>query len=233
MNNVAVGFDFDHTLGLDQGLERKAFGVVARELGTPIDVEAPDEKRLIEAVLYPFRRAELSMPAMLAAFVSSLPAPARETDATPDELAERYREACYQLVDELVVPLDGAPACIEGLLADGIAVGILTNGWSPLQERKIAKAFGAFPGPVLVSDAIGAYKPSADAFAHLERALRCNAESLWYVGDNPLVDIGGAQAFGVRAVWLDWEGVTYPADLAPPTARIGRLAELAAIVRGS
>ena len=230
---IAVGFDFDHTLGIDHGLERYAFGVVARDLGTPIDVDAPDERALIERLLVPFRDATMSMAEMLDAFVAALPPPARAPASSGEELAERYRQACFGLVGELVRPLDGARACIAGLVADGVNVGILTNGWSPLQERKIAQALGSFPGPVLVSDAIGAYKPSGEAFAELERALECRASDLWYVGDNPAVDIGGAHAYGAHGVWLDWEGLAYPDELAPPDARIATLAELAAIIRGS
>jgi HAD superfamily hydrolase (TIGR01509 family) len=230
---VAVGFDFDRTLGIDQHLERRAFGVLAKELGTPIDIESAPEKALIERLLIPFRRATMSMAEMVAQFVASLPPHARSHGYRADDLADRYRHACYSLIDELVLPLPGAHACIEDLVASGIAVGILTNGWSPLQERKIARALGTFPGPVLVSEAIGAYKPSADAFAQLERALGVSASDLWYVGDNPEVDIDGARAYGVRSVWFDWEGASYPAELAPPVARIEALADLAAVIRGS
>ncbi len=35
---IAVGFDFDHTLGVDNGLERKACVRLAAELGIPIDL---------------------------------------------------------------------------------------------------------------------------------------------------------------------------------------------------
>jgi len=228
--SIAVGFDFDHTLGLDHSLERRAFGVLAAELGTPIDITAASAWTLIEELLVPFRRADLSMAHMLERFVASLPPRARSHDLAGEELAERYRRACYGLIDDLVEPLDGARACIDDLVARGIPVGILTNGWSPLQERKIARALGDFPGPILVSDAIGAYKPSADAFAQLERALGCTASDLWYVGDNPLVDIDGARAYGVRGIWFDWEGTTYPDDIAPPVARIARLSDVATVI---
>jgi FMN phosphatase YigB (HAD superfamily) len=232
MNGVFVGFDFDHTLGMDNHLERKAFGLLARELGAPIDIDAPNERALIERVLVPFREARTSMEQMVETFVQSLPLVGAAMHS-PEGLAERYRDACFSLVDTLVEALDGAQACIEALVGAGVRVGILTNGWSPLQERKIARALGAFPGPVLVSDTIGAYKPSAEAFAKLERALGCTAADLWYVGDNPAVDIAGAHAYGVRGVWLEEDGVIYPADIAPPDAHIRSLGELPAIIRGS
>ncbi len=233
MSGIFVGFDFDHTLGMDNHLERKAFGILARELGAPIDVDAPNEKALIERVLVPFREATISMEQMLETFVHALPLDVSAAAHSPAGLAERYRDACYSLVDTLVEPLAGARACIDALVDAGVRVGILTNGWSPLQERKIARALGSFPGPVLVSDTIGAYKPSAQAFATLERALGCSAADLWYVGDNPAVDIAGAHAYGVRGVWLEEDGVVYPSDIAPPDAHIRSLDELPAIVRGS
>ena len=129
--------------------------------------------------------------------------------------------------------MPGALACIQELVARGIPVGILTNGWSELQERKIEHALGKFPGPVFVSDTIGAYKPSADAFRTLEAALRVAPAQLWYVGDNPAADVAGARAYGLHAVWLNANGHTYPEDLPPPTAQIEHLDALAGVIRGA
>ncbi len=233
MTPVAVGFDFDHTLGRDNHLERRAFGVVAAQLGTPIDYEAENERTIIERLLVPFRCAEMSMADMLEKFVITLPPRAQSRGFSGDELAERFRDACFALVDEHVEAFPGARACIDELVSSGIPVGILTNGWSPLQERKIARALGAFPGPVLVSETIGAYKPSASAFAQLERALGCSASDLWYVGDNPVNDIDGALAYGVRAIWMDAYGDSYPSHLTPPVATITKLSDLPTVIRGA
>jgi putative hydrolase of the HAD superfamily len=229
---TAVGFDFDHTLGFDNHLERVAFGRLAKELGAPIDIEEPRQRDLIELQLTSFRAAEIPMSAMLEAFVATLPLRGEALLWTPDVLVERYCEICYALVDDMVHPMDGAVDCIAALVRDGIPIGILTNGWSPLQEKKIARALGYFPGPVLVSEAIGAYKPSADAFRLLEATLDCPGSGLWYVGDNPVADIDGARSYGLRAVWLTDHAAPYPEGLKPPTARIDRLAALPAIVRG-
>jgi putative hydrolase of the HAD superfamily len=233
MTQLAVGFDFDHTLGRDNHLERRAFGVLAAQLGTPIDHEAENEKLIIERLLVPFRGAELSMAGMLEKFVTTLPPRAASCGLSGAELEERYRDACFALIDEHVEAFPGARACIDELVSSGIPVGILTNGWSPLQERKIARALGAFPGPVLVSETIGAYKPSANAFAQLERALGCAASDLWYVGDNPVNDIDGAHAYGVRAIWMDAYGGSYPTHLSPPVATITKLSDLPTVIRGS
>jgi FMN phosphatase YigB (HAD superfamily) len=233
MTKIAVGFDFDRTLGLDHSLERNAFGDLAEQFGVTIDIGEEATANTIEEVLTPFRAGEETMPAMLARFIATLPPNGQTRGVTPDELAARFRQICYDLVPQLVKPIDGAAECIGHIVALGIPVGILTNGWSELQERKIAYALGDFPGPVLVSDAIGAYKPSAQAFSALEKALGIAPDGLWYVGDNPVADIAGARAYGLRAVWLNREGNEYPAGLAEPTAVIERLAQLPGIVRGA
>jgi HAD superfamily hydrolase (TIGR01549 family) len=232
MTKIAVGFDFDHTLGTDGHLERRAFGLLAGQLGVSIDVDDPLTHDMIEGMLVPFRAAEESMSSMLARFAATLPN-ANPRGANGDELAARWRQICYDLVDRVVQPMPGASKCIAALVADGIPVGILTNGWSELQERKIAHALGDFPGPVLVSDTLRAYKPSAQAFRQLEIALGVEPSDLWYVGDNPAADIAGARAYGLRAVWFNRHGDAYPDDLPPPTAEIEQLSVLPDLVRGA
>jgi len=233
MMQVAVGFDFDHTLGFDNGLEVVAFGRLAEQFGVTLEVREPAMHAAIEEMLVPFRAAQEPMSVMVSRFVALLPPDAKQLDVAADDLAGRYRQICYDLVTEMVEPMPGASACLAALVAHGIPVGILTNGWSELQERKILHALGVFPGPVLVSDSVGAYKPSAEAFRILETALGVAPSDLWYVGDNPAADIAGARAYGLRAVWFNRGGHAYPAGLEPPTAQIEHLDALAAIVRGA
>jgi FMN phosphatase YigB (HAD superfamily) len=233
VSKIAVGFDFDHTLGLDNGLEVHAFGRLSVQLGSPLDVDEPHTRAAIETLMIPFRAAEEPMARMVQRFVTTLMPNARTIDLDADALAQRFRQICYDLVDELVRPLPGALECIAELVSGGTPVGILTNGWSELQERKIVRALGNFPGPVLVSDAVGAYKPSAAAFGLLEAALGVAAADLWYVGDSPLADIDGARAYGLRAVWVNSNGHAYPPELAPPSVQIKHLEELPAVIRGA
>ena len=232
MTEIAVGFDFDHTLGADNGLERKAFAKFAERLGARIDLADKAQHHAIEQLLAPFRLNEMPMDAMVVKFVASLKL-AQPLTMDTAALTALYCETCYSLVDELVRATPGARECIASLVDAGIPVGILTNGWSPLQEKKIARALGDFPGPILVSAAIEAYKPSADAFRQLESALGVKASGLWYVGDNPLNDVAGARAYGVRTVWFDDEKKPYPPDVEPPDAMIDELTELLAVIRGT
>jgi len=224
---LAIGFDFDHTLGLDHGLELCAMYIYAAELGHPLDQRDPALRKALEALLLDFRNGLLTLESLVLVFAEQLKA----QGADP----ARWREICYGLVDRLVQPIDGAPQVLLHLRARAIPVAILTNGWTPLQQKKIDRALGAAAGgvPVLVSDAIGAIKPARAAFDALVVTLGAPRDATWYVGDNPRGDVGGALAAGLRAVWFDWEGVSYPQELPPPTMRIGALRELETLAQNT
>ena len=64
-------------------------------------------------------------------------------------------------------------------------------------------------------------------------ALGGAREATWYVGDNARTDVGGALAAGLRAIWFDWEGQTYPPDLPPPSGIVHALRELEALTENA
>jgi HAD superfamily hydrolase (TIGR01549 family) len=218
----AFGFDFDHTLGIDNGLERKALYAYADEVGRPQDPHDDAARKRLEAILADFRAGITSMNQMIAQFAAAVGADPAIVQA------ERWQHHCYELVDELVRPLDGAHSVLATLRARAIPAAILTNGWTPLQQKKIARALGdaALGMTILVSDAIGAIKPQRAAFDALVAALAVPREHVWYVGDNARGDVAGALAAGLRAVWFDWENQSYPQDLPTPTLTIAALREL-------
>jgi FMN phosphatase YigB (HAD superfamily) len=219
---LAFGFDFDHTLGIDNGLERKALYAYARELHHPRDADDPAVRERFEAILAGFRTGATTMDEMIARFAEAIQADC--TAAT----AERWQQICYGLVDDLVRPLDGARELLADLRKRAIPTAVLTNGWTPLQQKKIARALGdeALDMTILVSDAIHAVKPAREAFDALVAVLKKPRERVWYVGDNPRGDTAGALAAGLRAVWFNWENQSYPQDLPMPTMIIAALREL-------
>jgi HAD superfamily hydrolase (TIGR01509 family) len=223
--SIAFGFDFDHTLGIDNGLEKKAFYRYAAELGRPLSPADAELARRIDDALARARKGAIPVDDAVREFFS---------DVAPEASGARWREICFALVPELVRPLEGARELLRDLRARGIPSAVLTNGWTPLQQRKIARALGEdAPPTVLVSDGIQALKPDPAAFAALVAALGVPREQVWYVGDNPAGDVGGALAAGLRAAWFDWEGLPYPQDVPPPTLRIGRLRELERLVENA
>lgn len=222
---VGVGFDFDHTLGIDNKLERIAFlrlleRVLAeggRALGT-----LDQESDRIDAILKAQRAGASTIDEAVRAFVA-------DRGVAPAEAhVSAYKAMCLAMVDDVVVPLPGARATLRALEASGVKVAMLTNGWNPLQTAKARRV--GFGGPVLASADIGVQKPDPRAFAALAEALELPPAEIWYVGDDPGIDIAGALAAGMRAIWLDAEGRTYPAACPKPTATVGALGDLLAIV---
>jgi HAD superfamily hydrolase (TIGR01509 family) len=224
---MGIGFDFDHTLGVDQGLELRALYAYAQELGRPLDERDTALRDAVAILLADFRAGLLTLESLVLVFAEQLGA----SGADP----QRWRERCYELVDELVRPIDGARETLARMRSRGVPVAILTNGWTPLQQKKIARALGdaAHGLTVLVSDELGAVKPARAAFDALVAALGVPREHVWYVGDNPVGDVAGALAAGLRAVWFDWEGLSYPQDVPPPTLRVASLRELEALAENT
>jgi len=219
----AVGFDFDHTLGIDNKLERVAFlhllqFVSRQELTLAQEIERIDE------LLTQQRAGAFSIDEAVGRF-----ARAHGVDEGIALLVERFKAFALDGVEEFVVPLPGLRDLLSGLQELRVPAAILSNGWSPLQDRKAACV--GFSGPVLVSDKIGAQKPDATAFKALVERLGMSAAMTWYVGDNPALDVTGSIAAGLRGVWIDAEGARYPRDLPRPAATIVDLREVLSLVR--
>jgi FMN phosphatase YigB (HAD superfamily) len=220
---IAIGFDFDHTLALDNRLERTALIDLAHDLG--VGIAQTDVARLaqIDTLLQEMRLDKLTLEQMVARFVHSL-----HKDHTSAGLVDRFREICFALVPSHVTALPGASQMLEGLEERAVPHAVLTNGWSPLQEKKAAQI--GYDGPLLVSAVIGASKPSPQAFGELAAVFPAGAR-IWYVGDNPATDIRGSIDVGFEGIWYhEHAGVSYPSHLPPPSAIIDRLLDVLAIV---
>ncbi|HUY40251.1 MAG TPA: HAD family hydrolase [Candidatus Dormibacteraeota bacterium] len=225
VQTCAIAFDIDHTLAIDNKLERIAFlrllaridGEGGRLLGT-----LDQETSAIDALLERQRSGAFTIDDAVRRFVSERGV----THTKP--FVEHFREIVLSLVDHVVVPLPGVPRMLDELRARGIATAVLSNGWSPLQQRKAERA--GFAGPVLASADVGAAKPDRSAFAALVDRLGLPAQCIWYVGDNPRTDVAGAHAAGLRTAWYNAEGRRYPGDLTPPDAVIADICDAVGLV---
>ena len=217
----AVGFDVDHTLGIDNKLERVAFlrllDAVCEEGGRALGTLAEEGAR-IDELLERQRSGACSIDEAVERFVAERGA--RE----PAVYVERYKRMAIGSVPEFFVSQPDARGVVAELRRREIPRAILSNGWSALQQRK-AQCLD-FDGPVLVSDGLGTQKPDAAAFAALARALAAKPGEIAYVGDSPRTDVAAAIAAGMRGIWLDAEGAAYPSELPAPSAVIHSLTEL-------
>jgi len=201
----AVGFDIDHTLAVDNRLE---FTVAVEMIGA-------DRRADVESALSSYRTGKQTMDEAMSAI-----------GVDP----QRFRRRVLERAASHIRCVAGAKDVLRTIRERGIPAAILSNGWSPLQEIK-AQVIG-FAGPVLVSDVIGASKPSRSAFTALRDALDVPADAIAYVGDDPAADVAGAIAAGMTGVWFDWEGRTYPQDGPPASLTIHALVDVLRVLPG-
>ena len=216
-----IGFDLDHTLAIDNHLERVAFLRLLKSVssrGGRVMGTLSDQIDAVDRLLQRQRSGEFTIDEAVRLFA------AERGLANGDWFVASFREMAVESVEEFLVSLPGVDQTMEELQKRGIVVAVLTNGWNPLQKRKAEQA--GFPGPVLVSSEIGERKPSMAAFERLLRVLGTEPRHTCYVGDDPHDDIAGAQNAGLQTVWIDWEGRGYPDDVPPPAHTIRAFPEL-------
>lgn len=98
----------------------------------------------------------------------------------------------------------------------------VTNGNANLDKIGIREYFD---GHVSARSA-GVAKPAPSIFHAAVIAGGAPAENTLHVGDHPSMDIHGARAAGLRAVWINRDGDEWPQDLARPDAVVRNLHEL-------
>lgn len=92
-------------------------------------------------------------------------------------------------------------------VADRYPVGILTNGFSEVQEAKLAR----FPeirdrlATTVVGEHAGYFKPHPALFAHAAEIAGAEPDSILYVGDSFHSDVEGALRAGWQAAWFTME----------------------------
>jgi putative hydrolase of the HAD superfamily len=92
---------------------------------------------------------------------------------------------------------------LHKLRSAGKCLGIVTNGQTEWQSRKIdGLGLGSFFDVVLISEQEGIRKPDVRIFDRArERCGIDQASETMFVGDHPEVDVAGAHAAGMVAVW--------------------------------
>ncbi len=120
-----------------------------------------------------------------------------------DELLEQYIAAKNRVADE-VRPFPQAVATVRALRGAGIRVGVLTNGSSEFQRRKLeTSGLGVELDAIAISGELGVAKPEREAFEQALALLGTRAEETAMVGDSLENDVAGALAAGLAAaVWL-------------------------------
>jgi putative hydrolase of the HAD superfamily len=112
----------------------------------------------------------------------------------------------------------GVRSALDQARGAGWAFAVVTNGPTRGQTTKVRSAgLDELADAVCVSEEVGARKPEPRIFQEAARRAGTTLAGAWMVGDNLDADIAGAQAVGIRSVWVkrESEWVTYESGAEP------------------
>jgi putative hydrolase of the HAD superfamily len=142
---------------------------------------------------------------------------------------------CDQIADDMteekeahVRPFDGALDVLRQLRESGQRMGLLTNGCSAFQRRKLRRyELEPLFELILIEGELGYGKPDARVFRSALQHFGVSAQDTWMIGDNLDADIAGAQEVGITGIWHDAAGSGLPAQTRVVPGRVIRaLSEL-------
>lgn len=133
---------------------------------------------------------------------------------------------------EICKPLPGAEELLNSLNGR-TKLGIVTNGFTELQEARLARTGLRHHFEVLViSEQVGLAKPDPAIFDHaLELMGRPSRDQVLMVGDNPDSDILGGLNSGLDTCWFNAHKKLTPTHI-KPHYEVNSLAQLQILLRG-
>ncbi|MEV7227610.1 HAD family hydrolase [Polymorphospora sp. NPDC051019] len=154
-----------------------------------------------------------------AALARSLARAGLETEL--DRLAELFFARRF----ELTRPFPDALPALRWL-RETYTLGFATNGNSRAERCGLS---GEFAFEIYAHVGGVPKKPDPAFYATVVSAAAVDPAAVVYVGDSPEHDVTGAQAAGLRAIWLNRSGAPVPAGLRPD-GQVRSLAELPAAI---
>lgn len=125
-----------------------------------------------------------------------------------------------------VQPFQEALEALESL--GGLyVIGAITNGNADVHHIGIGHHFDF----VVRAEEAGAAKPHPQIFRKALEQAGCEAGQAVHVGDDPERDVLGAQAVGMRTVWVNPRGVAWTGE-GGPDATVRGLEELEGVIAG-
>lgn len=137
---------------------------------------------------------------------------AEESDAL--EIARKLDTDYLMRLGACTGIIPGAMELLERLSSAGYQMGLISNGFSDVQFKKLDSArMRHFFHVVVLSDDIGINKPDRRIFGHALRRAHASAADSILIGDNPITDVLGALRAGWAAVWFNPSGTPSPGEL--------------------
>lgn len=122
-------------------------------------------------------------------------------------MVEQAMEVFSRARNEVVPFPDVLPTLTR--LRSRVALGSISNGVADLQAIGMAHFFAAS----IAAYGIGCAKPDAAIFHAACDALKVMPNEAAYVGDDPLLDVEGAQRAGLHGIWINRQELDPPRRL--------------------
>lgn len=148
-------------------------------------------------------------------------------DGKQDELVAAYRRHNWDVHDELIAEYPGVEETLQGLVAQGIPMGVVTSKSRRVAIRGI-ELFGMehFFEVIVCSDDLEAHKPDPGPILHAAEIIAIEPQRCAYVGDSPY-DMRAAVAADSIAVAALWGGFSAEDVLEPgPHYALERITQL-------
>ncbi len=116
------------------------------------------------------------------------------------DLAEMYRE----LREERAQMFPGAIDALDRLRAQGVRLGMMTNGAADAQRAKIDRfGLARYFDHIVIEGEFGAGKPDRRVFEALLSALDVTPGDAWAIGDHLEFDVLAPMQLGLHGIWVD------------------------------
>ena len=149
--------------------------------------------------------------------------------ATAAGYSEFLVDEAFAVFDEVRNDVDMFPEARPALvaLAERFTLIAVTNGNANLEMIGISDLFDGHINAAMV----GAAKPARSIFDAAVAAGGTSAAETLHVGDQPLQDVHGARAAGLRTVWVNRNGDDWPDDYDAPDIEVRHIGELDSLIR--
>jgi HAD superfamily hydrolase (TIGR01549 family) len=111
-----------------------------------------------------------------------------------------FRKLCEEKIPSFVIPYPWIKEIIDLLYNRGFVAGIISNGGSALQRKKLSMLGLSFSqNNIFISSELSFAKPSLEIFEYVKS--RIHAASFYYIGDSFSFDIHPAVTAGWTGIW--------------------------------
>jgi putative hydrolase of the HAD superfamily len=143
-----------------------------------------------------------------------------ERHGLPSDLA-RQANRIFRRARNRVRPYEEVIDALRALRRRYVLVAV-SNGNAQIDKTPLAGCFEH----AFMAEEVGAAKPDPALFRAASQATGIPLSEAAHVGDDPERDVLAARRAGLRSIWVDREGRTWPPELAPPDLRVAHLGEL-------